>query len=207
MEEIILIGAGGLAREIIGIISDNFNHGINDQKIIGLLDDNYTVGTLISNVRVLGKINDHKNFSCKFVIAIGDPTIKEKVFNEMSLPLSHYSNIISFKATLFSLKSLGFGNVVYPNAILSDNVSIFNLTTILPSTIGHDAIIGDFSTISGNCSINGFVNIGKSVFIGSNASVQPGIKVEDYVKVGANSHLLSKTKKGMTYYGVPALII
>jgi sugar O-acyltransferase (sialic acid O-acetyltransferase NeuD family) len=207
MEEIILIGAGGLAREIIGIISDNIYHGQNNQKVIGLLDDNIPKGTLVNNLPVLGKINEHNNFTSMFVIAIANPPVKEKIFNLLGLPLDRFANIISFRSIQFSLKVFGFGNVIYPNAILSNNVSIYNLTTILPSTIGHDAIIGNFTTISGNCSINGFVNIGKSVFIGSNASIQPGITVEDYVKLGANSHLFSKTKKGKSYYGVPALLI
>jgi sugar O-acyltransferase (sialic acid O-acetyltransferase NeuD family) len=207
MEEIILIGAGGLAREIIGIISDNIKHGLNDQKVIGLLDDNKPKGTLVNNLPVLGKINEHNKFNCMFVIAIGNPSVKEEIFNSLGLPFDRFSNIISFRSIHFSLKEFGFGNVIYPNSILSDNVSVYNLTTILPSTIGHDAVIGNFTTISGNCSINGFVKIGNSVFIGSNASIQPSIKVEDYVKIGANSHLISDAKKGFTYYGVPALKI
>jgi acetyltransferase-like isoleucine patch superfamily enzyme len=55
--------------------------------------------------------------------------------------------------------------------------------------------------------IGGHVNLGKSVFVGSKATVIPTIKIEDFAVIGAGSVVVKKVKKGTTVFGNPAKIM
>jgi UDP-3-O-[3-hydroxymyristoyl] glucosamine N-acyltransferase len=119
--------------------------------------------------------------------------------------MDKFTNIVSFRSIVFKYKFLGKGNVFFPNCIISDNVQIGNFVTILPSNLGHDCQIDDFCTISGFCSINGYVKLSKGVFVGSNSTINPNLTMEESSTLGASSNLVTNSKKGLTYYGVPAV--
>jgi sugar O-acyltransferase (sialic acid O-acetyltransferase NeuD family) len=204
IENIILIGAGGLAREIVSIIEHNSANGFLNQRVIGFLDDSIDVGTVIKGYKVLGKTTDFKKFDCSFIYAVGNPKSKIALNEKLNIPLKNFTNVISNKSIFFQTKSLGLGNVFFPNCIVSDNVEIGNFVTILPSNLGHDCKVHDFCTISGFCSINGFVTLNKGVFIGSNSSINPKLTMDELSVLGASSNLITNSKKGLVYYGVPA---
>jgi sugar O-acyltransferase (sialic acid O-acetyltransferase NeuD family) len=204
IENIVLIGAGGLAREIVSIIENNRANGFSNQKVIGYLDDSIDVGTVVKGYKVLGKTIDFKKFDCSFIYAVGSPKSKIALSEKLNIPLSNFTNVISHKSIFFQTKSLGLGNVFFPNCIVSDNVEIGNFVTILPSNLGHDCKVHDFCTVSGFCSINGFVTLKKGVFIGSNSSINPNLTMDELSVLGSSSNLIANSKKGKTYYGVPA---
>jgi acetyltransferase-like isoleucine patch superfamily enzyme len=52
--------------------------------------------------------------------------------------------------------------------------------------------------------ITGGVVLGKSVTVGSHASVLPGVKVGDGATVGAGSVVMRDVPAGVTVFGVPA---
>lgn len=80
--------------------------------------------------------------------------------------------------------------------------------------IGENCIIGGNSSISAHYAAGERgrlrrVRIGNSVTIGANASIMPGVVIEDHVVVGANSvvTLGKRLKAGGIYLGVPAVRI
>ncbi len=206
MEKIVLVGGGGLCLEVIDIVRNNFNYGIK-QEIVGILDDNLNPGQTLNGIKVIGKVNIQNDISLKYLISVGEPSLKIKLWEKLNLPIDLFTNVISIHSIRFSQNLIGKGNIIFPFSIISTNVEINNHVLIQPSNIGHDAKIDDFSTISGKCSINGHVNLQKGVFVGSNASINPGVVMEKFSKLGANSHLIKNAKEGKTYYGVPALMI
>ena len=76
-------------------------------------------------------------------------------------------------------------------------------------TIGHDAIIEDFSTIAPGVHISGWVQLGKRVRIGTGAVVIDGspeerISIGDDVIIGAGACVTKSIATGLTVVGVPA---
>jgi len=74
----------------------------------------------------------------------------------------------------------------------------------LNSTIGHDATIGSYSTLSCHVDVTGWAKVGESVFLGSHASVLPRAKIGAMARVGAGSVVLRAVRPGTTVFGVPA---
>lgn len=55
--------------------------------------------------------------------------------------------------------------------------------------IGHDNVIGNYNTLSGNVSTNGKVTIENNCFLGSKAVVRNGLHLASYVLIGATAYV------------------
>ena len=75
------------------------------------------------------------------------------------------------------------------------------------SGIGHDARIGDYTTVSGHVDITGGADIGMGVFIGSTASILPRVRIGDWASVGAGSVVYRTVKPGATVYAPAAKLL
>lgn len=205
MKELIIVGAGGFGRELLQWIKDI--NEINPRWIIkGFIDDNLAaLDKYECSHRVIGRIedwqpNDNEVFAC----AIANPKIKEKVVATLKSKDAEFVSIIHPTAVIGDNNSIGEGFVAYPNAVITVNVEIGSFVTLLNSGVGHDAVIGDFSTISSYCDITGGVRIGKRVFLGSHVTIVPSRKVGDDAFLGAGSVVVTHIKENTRVMGNPA---
>ncbi|MBZ4041962.1 acetyltransferase [Flavobacterium hibisci] len=203
--EIIIIGAGGLAREIVSW--HNTSKKDLDTKIIGFLDDNLNaLDSFTTDLKILGKVDINfikKNQSVIFAISNVET---KKRFLKNALDFSvHISNFIHESCYIGERTTYGKGLVMHPYSIVSCDTSIGDLVFINNgSQIGHDVVIGDFTSIMANVDIGGGAIIGNNVFIGSNAVILPGVKVPDNTRIGAGSVVIKSIKQVGTYFGNPA---
>ncbi len=65
-------------------------------------------------------------------------------------------------------------------------------------------IIGDYSTVFGCSSLNGFVNVGKNVLISSHVDIIPEKKIGDHAFIGAGSVVVDNVKPNTRVFGNPA---
>ena len=72
------------------------------------------------------------------------------------------------------------------------------------ATIGHDAVVGDYTSLSCHADITGFCKVGEGVFFGSHGGMIPSTSVGDWALVGAGSMVIMAVPPGATVVGVPA---
>lgn len=204
--DIILIGASGLAREIVSWNSI-LKEDSKKLNIVGFLDDNSNV---LNNYKVkiplLGPI-DINSFDKKkcILIAISDCLIKQKIFEKAEERDIEISSFISDNVLIGERSIIGRGSLLMPASIVSCDTLIGKGVIInCGSQIGHDVVIGDFTSIMANVDVGGGVNIGKNVFIGTGAVILPGIKIPDNTRIGAGSIVIKSLKQPGTYFGNPA---
>ena len=207
MKDLIIIGAGGLGRELLQWIKDS---NIKDLvwNIKGFIDDN---SNLLANIKcshtIIGTVQDWIPTENEvFVCAIANPQIKENIVKKLKLKGANFTNVIHPSAIIGSENSIGEGLILYPFARITVNCTVGNFVTIQSSAIGHDACVNDFSTISSNCLVTGNTVIGKRVFIGSNSTIIPNIIIEDDVYIGAGSVVIKNISSGLKVVGNPARI-
>jgi sugar O-acyltransferase (sialic acid O-acetyltransferase NeuD family) len=205
MKDLIIIGAGGLGRELLQWIKDS-NEKELSWNIKGFIDDNLN---LLAHIKcshvILGTVHDWIPTENEvFVCAIASPLIKENIVKKMKLKAANFTNVIHPTAIIGSENSIGEGLILYPFARITVNCTLGNFVTIQSSAIGHDAAVNDFSTISSNCLITGNTVIGKRVFIGSNSTIIPNITIEDDVYIGAGSVVIRDISTGLKVMGNPA---
>lgn len=205
MRELIIVGAGGFGRELLQWVKD-INKVEYKWIIKGFIDDNINaLDNYECDYKVIGRIEEWKPKENEvFACAVANPKIKEKVVKKLKLRGANFESIIHPRASLGDFNKIGEGVIMYPGARLTVNINIGDFVTLLSSGVGHDVIIGDYSTISSYCGINGNVQIGKKVFIGSNVVIVPSRKIGDDVFIGAGSVVISNIKPSIKVLGNPA---
>lgn len=201
--EIIILGAGGLAREIVSW------HDISPKKtgkVIGFMDDNLeALANYNIDLEIISNLDTKLVKQGQSVICgISDGKTKEKLFEELVDNNISISSYIDNSCLIGNRTKYGAGLVALPNAIISCDITIGNLVLInIGSQIGHDVKIGDFVSIMANVDIGGGAHIGKNVFIGSNSVILPGVKIPDNTRIGAGSVVIKSIKNQGTYFGNP----
>jgi predicted dinucleotide-utilizing enzyme len=117
MKDIIIVGAGGLGREVLQWLTD-INQKKETWKIKGFIDDNiHALKNYTYPKKVLGTIEDWKPSENEvFVCAISDPDIKERVVKTAEVPRSGIRFAYSPDAAIGAYNELGEGVVIYPDA-------------------------------------------------------------------------------------------
>jgi acetyltransferase-like isoleucine patch superfamily enzyme len=96
---------------------------------------------------------------------------------------------------------------MFPYAKLSVNSSVGDFVTLLSSAVGHDVSVGDYSTISGLCSVLPNVKIGKRVFLASGVCVTYDVTVGDDAYLGIGSIVMKDVPPGQKTFANPARIL
>ncbi|MED3667079.1 acetyltransferase [Geobacillus kaustophilus] len=208
MQDIVIYGAGGFAREVAYLIEI-----INEKKVTwnlkGYIDDNpENTGKILNGYPVLGtsewllSLNQEINV----VIGIGSPRVKKLIYNKLK-DYSHikFPNIIHPDVRISNTNKIGMGNIICEGNILTCNIEIGNFVIVnLNCTIGHDTVIEDYTTILPNSSISGNVRLKEGVDFGTNATIIQGVSVGEYAIIGAGAVIVKDIPPHCTAVGVPA---
>ncbi len=208
MNKLYIVGAGGFGRELLWWIKD-----INKVKptwiIAGFLDDNpQALNGYECDYQVVGSIKDWKpKEDEEFALAIGSPTLKQKIVENLKCKGANFATIIHPSAMLSEFAHYGEGFIMFPNSKLSANSTVGDFVTLLSSPIGHDTVIGDYSVISGNCNIVRNVVIGNCVFLAAGVCIAQDVHIGDGAYIGLGSVVLKDVNSYDTVFGNPARVI
>lgn len=208
MKDIVIYGAGGYGREIACLIN-RINALKPEWNLLGFLDDGVPIGTKTEYGEVLGGLDFINNYpnEISVVIAIGTPSIIQKLVAEIINPKVDFPNLIDPNVEFLDINNvrMGKGNIICARCVVSCNVNIadFNLFNIGVG-IGHDASFGSYNVLMPNVNISGGVETGNCNLFGVKSTVLQYLKVGNNVKIGANSLLMRKAKDDGLYFGTPA---
>lgn len=211
MKEIVVVGAGGMAREVEWIIRE-----INLRQGEVFKFKGYVVSDDESSARAWGDLNvlgddtfllSYSGPTLDVVIAIGSPSILSRVSKKLpDNPHLEFPNLVH-PQTQFDggSSSLGIGNIVLPGSIVTTDVEIGNFNILNTAvTIGHDTRIGDCCVINPGAHISGKVNVGNSVLIGAGSVTLQTLTIGDGATIGAGAVVTRSVRGGETVVGVPA---
>ena len=196
-KSVVIIGASGHGKVIADIVIKS------GDTVVGFLDDGVERGMLVAGIEVLGKTEDYKDFAdCEFVIAIGNPYIREKIAD--MLPVKWYTAIHP-NAVISSLDvEIGEGTVVMANAVINSSAKIGKHCIINTGAIvEHDNVLEDYVHISPNATLSGIVTVGKSTHIGAGACTKQVLNIASDCVFGAGSVIVKDITESGTYAGVP----
>jgi acetyltransferase-like isoleucine patch superfamily enzyme len=94
---------------------------------------------------------------------------------------------------------------VCSHASLTNNITLGRHVHInLNCTIGHDAVIDDYVTLSPLVAVSGNVRIEECGFLGTGATINPGVSIGAGAVVGSGAAIVHDVPAGTTVVGVPA---
>jgi sugar O-acyltransferase (sialic acid O-acetyltransferase NeuD family) len=206
MKKIAIYGTGGFSKEIKKLIQQ-INSVSNKFELIGFFDDLRSKKDIINGYPVLGGVEELNSFSAiDIVIAVGNPTLKKKIISNIINKKISYPNIIHPSVNIDdSSVKLGKGIIICSGVFVSVDVKIEDFVSInVNCTIGHDAKIGEFSSLMPAVSISGNVDVGKEVFIGVGSVTNNDILIHDNVTIGAGSVVLKSISYPCVSMGNPS---
>lgn len=204
--ELIIVGAGGLGREIYSWLMDDFKNSA-DVSVKGFLDDDpEALGDRSYPIPILGKIeNYHPAANEKLVVAVGDPTTRYHVVEILRNRGALFYTFIHSTVLLGTNVLIGSGSVVCPYCIFTNDITIGEFVFVnVTSNIGHDTQIGNYTTINSKVEITGGNRVGEECFFGVGSKVIPGREIGSRAKIGAGSVVVQNVSAGMSLFGNPA---
>ena len=212
MQEIYIVGADGSARELYELLIRQINQVCIDQhkplefKVLGFLDDDpHALDGKVIDIGIVGGVRDWDvKPEHRFVMGASDPKTKEEYARVLMGKGAVFVDVIHPWVQVVPSSSHGIGLVAYPGATLGPDVHVGDFVTLLPTGLGHDSKVGNYCTISAFCGINGYVELGDRVFVGSHAVIHPNIKVGDDAYVDTGSVVIRRVKPGTRVFGNPA---
>lgn len=189
---VMLLGAGGHASDVLGVIERaNLQEPVWD--VVGIADDSKPpkldryVGR---DIQFLGTIDEAlaRHPDVEFLATVGFPAGRRLVAERAERAGCRAATLVDPRAIVAPNVRIGAGSVVLGGSYLSALVGIGRHVYVSALVvIGHDTVVGDYSSLMPGAMICGDAVLGSDVLVGANATVLQGARVEDGASVGAGA--------------------
>jgi sugar O-acyltransferase (sialic acid O-acetyltransferase NeuD family) len=211
IQEIAVYGAGGFGREVAWLIQ-SCNRETERFRVVCFVDDNPAMhGEVLNDIPVMGLDAVRRQYpSAKVISAIGNPQIRQTVMERVASLGLGTTAIIHPNVECSQWVEIGEGAVICAGNILTTNIQLgLQVQINLDCTIGHDVIMGDYTTLAPGVHVSGWVHFGRRVYVGTGAVIINGTRdnpltIGDDAVIGAGACVTRPVPPGVTVVGVPA---
>ena len=211
MQPIAIYGGGGFAREVAWLV-EACNQSAPLYDLVCLIDDNTANhGKILNDIPVMGLEEARIRFPSALVIGgVGTPRTRQLLMEKSAAAGFGFATIIHPRVERSRWIEIGTGTVICAGNILTTNIVLGQHVQInLDCTIGHDVVMGDYTTCAPGVHVSGCVKFGKRVYVGTGAVIINGTEehplvIEDDVVIGAGACVTKSVSSGLTVVGVPA---
>lgn len=209
-KKIAVYGASGFGREVVWLAQS-----CDDYEVVCFIDDDTSKhGASLNDIPVMSLENACEQFPGAFVVGgIGVPKTRQLLMEKARAAGFRFETIIHPRVERSQWIEVGTGTVICAGNILTTNIILGEHVQInLDCTIGHDVVMGSYTTLAPGVHVSGWVHFGKRVYVGTGAVIINGteekpIAIGDDAVIGAGACVTKSIPKAMTVVGVPAKII
>lgn len=212
MNQLIIFGAGGHAREVAQVVAD-INQAVSGTwQLLGFTVEPGAASTHPQALpapflgHALQAIEDHPN--AQYLIAVGNAHARRRIAAQLQAqnPGLRFATLVHPRSWLARGVQLGPGSVVFAGAYINVGVRVGAHVSInLACTISHDCALGDYVTLGPGVHLPGGVVLGDAVDVGTGASFRPDICVANDVVIGAGAAVVKDLPDSCgVAVGVPA---
>jgi sugar O-acyltransferase (sialic acid O-acetyltransferase NeuD family) len=205
---LLLVGAGGLAREVLAYVGDIGHHDVQ------LLDDNPELrgrdvgGTpVVGATALLPELLD-RHPAAVVSLCLGSPRrpeLRAAVATRLDLPPGRWATLVHPSALLQGRTSVGEGSTVLAGVIATADVTIGAHCVLMPACVlTHDVVLGTGATLAAGVRLSGNVHVGAGAYLGSGVTVREGVHIGAGAVVGMGSVVLADVPAAEVWAGNPA---
>ena len=208
LKKLVIIGAGGLGREVAWLV-DDINKENLSWDFIGFLDDG-KIGDTVEGHPIIGKVDDvfAINPAPLVVIAIADAMIRANIYERLISKGMEFATLIHPSVLMSHHVSIEKGTVICAGSVITTNVKVGKSCIINPGCfVGHDTVLGDFVSLMPGVNVAGEVIVGEGTFLGLNSTVINRINVGVGSTIGAGAAVVKDIPDNVVAVGVPARVV
>lgn len=206
-----IYGASGLGMETEGLVEKIF---LNEpvprwEDVVFIDDDEEKMGTTLVDREVITFKEAIKRYTIhgiEFVISLGEPALKDKVFAKLEEHGALQTNIIDPALRIPKSVEMGKSCIIRstppPCAKLGNCVLLQGM-----ACMGHNLVAGDNVTISSLAFVGGDVTIGKNTYIAPSSTIRNDVKIGENAIVGMGAVVTKDVPDRAVVYGNPAKIM
>jgi sugar O-acyltransferase (sialic acid O-acetyltransferase NeuD family) len=210
MKPVVIIGAGGHAREQLDLL--RVGEGRAKREVKGLLVDPEfgKPGDEVAGVPILGGIDwlaAHAD-EVELVCGIGSPAQRAAMVARAEALGARFATLVHPSAVLGERVVLGEGVIVSAGTVLTCDITLGAHVHInVGSSVSHDCVLEAFATLAPGCRLAGVVRVGRGAEIGVGATIRDRQEIGEWSIVGAGAVVVSDVPANATVVGVPARVI
>lgn len=209
---IVIIGAGGFAREVAWLLREISAHGPDTWEFGGfIVSDLAKLGPLDSRDAVVGDtawLREHRADVDALAIGIGTPASRLRVAADLEPEFGpEYWPALIHPNVRYDAGSceIGHGTLLCAGVVGTVNLRIRPYALVnLACTIGHETIIGRGTVLNPTVNLSGGVELGDGVLVGTGAQVLQYVRIGEGATVGAGAVVTREVAAGVTVVGIPA---
>lgn len=210
-KKLVILGAGGFAREVLDVF-DACNATGQSYDVLGYIVDSeyFLPDTFINDKPVLGDFNWLAQYAGEVytICGVGSPEVRYRLVQQAKAAGARFCNVVHPSAIMTRWMELGEGVVITAGCIFTNQIRIGNHVHVnLDCTIGHDAVLEDFVTLAPGVHVSGKVTLGTGCYIGTGANIIDRIHVGEWSVVGAGSTLVKDVPPNTTVVGIPGKVV
>lgn len=207
MQDLVLFGAGGMAKETASLVQDINEKKLTFRHIAYVVDDAYfQEGGEIRGVPILSRkwlLEYKKHVVC--ACAVGYPKERRAIQKSLMQEGVHFASLLHPTTRLGEGTVLGEGCIIQSGCDISVDCQIGEGAFLNGNlNIGHDTVLGDYVSCFPRCQISGKVRIGEAACIGAMSFISEKIKIGAEAVIAPGSIVFCNVKEGIHVMGNPA---
>jgi sugar O-acyltransferase (sialic acid O-acetyltransferase NeuD family) len=208
-EPLLLVGAGGFARETLELIAA-INRVGPVWDVVGILDDDARRhGSLVHGVEVLGPVTLVHDVTtakvCTCVASPDRPLGRITLVRRLGLAPERFATLVHPVAVVPASATVGPGSVLHATTVLTADVAVGAHVAVMPAVVlTHDDVLAEGVTVGAGARLAGAVQVGEGAYIGSGALLRENLTVGPGAVVGMGAVVTRDVPAGEIWAGVPA---
>ncbi|TDE10593.1 hypothetical protein [Jiangella asiatica] len=203
MRPFVILGSGGLGRQIIGLAEEVERHTAAD-KLIGFLDGGVDEPD-VWGVPVLGGDDQLAALDARYVIGVGLPAARRDLDAAATGLGREAATLVHSAAWIGKHTAVGPGSLIFETAHVVAGATVGRHVVMEVNTFaGHDSRIGSYVIMAGGASVGARARIGDAVMLGIGSIVLGDVVIGDGAVVGAGAVVTKDVPPGACVVGVPA---
>ena len=211
MRRLVLVGAGGLAREAAEAVRA-LNAVRPAFELVGCVDDDPARhGGLVAGVPVLGSVDLLQGLDAWALACVGsarDPESRLRLVERSGIATDRWATVVHPGAVLPPGCALGEGTLVLAGVVVTAPLSVGAHVVVMPGTVlTHDDEIAAGATFAAGVRLSGSVAVGRAAYLGTGALVREGVRIGAGAVVGMGAVLLTDVGPNEVWVGAPARLL
>lgn len=208
-QRIAIYGAGGFGREVLQVLRD-INAVAPTWACAGfLVDPGFDSPAQVAGLPVLGGVDWlAANPDVWVVVAIGSSAARRQVVERIRQQCpNRFATLVHPRAWMGEGVHLGEGTIFCAGALATTDIRIgAHVQVHVGCTIGHDADLRDFVTLTPRGCVSGNVSIHEGTDVGAGAVILPKCVIGHWSVVGAGTVVTRSLPDNVVAVGVPARV-